>query len=239
MISLPIEKPEVPRAFDRVAGAYDLLTAMNPGYRTHLRYSARRLRLPARARILDLCCGTGLSTEALLEAYPDAAITALDGSPEMLRKAQEKPWAAQVSWVQGDAMDPAASGVTGPFDGVLMAYGIRNVTDPDLCLQRLFGLLAPGGRICLHEYSVRGSRYATTLWNAVTLGVIIPSGAALSHGSDLYRYLRRSVLSFDSVSQLERRMRWAGFRQVHTEPMSGWQRGIVHSFLGARPTARG
>jgi len=51
--------------FDRIARRYDLLTRMNPGYVKHLRWSARLLCLPPGARILDLCCGTGLSTAAL------------------------------------------------------------------------------------------------------------------------------------------------------------------------------
>ena len=54
------EKPGVPRQFDRVARTYDLLTAMNPGYNRHLRSSAERMALSPGARVLDLCCGTGL-----------------------------------------------------------------------------------------------------------------------------------------------------------------------------------
>src|SRR5690606_9300915 len=66
------EKQQVPSEFDRVARTYDLLTGMNPGYLKHLRMSAERLALPARARVLDLCCGTGQSTEALRTVYPGA-----------------------------------------------------------------------------------------------------------------------------------------------------------------------
>ena len=53
--------------------------------------------------------------------------------------------------------------------------------------------------------------------------------------SDIYRYLRRSVLEFDGVSAFERRLRRHGFTHVRTEPVDGWQRGIVHSFYARRP----
>lgn len=228
------EKASVPGEFDRVSRSYDLLSALNPGYSSHLRRSAERLELGAGARILDLCCGTGLSTAQIRAAFPDAEIVGLDASAGMLEEARRKNGLSDVRWVHGDAMDPAASGVTGPFDGILMAYGIRNVPDPDLCLERLRHLLADGGTICLHEYSVRGSRWATAVWNAVMFGIVIPLGLVFARTTKIFRYLRRSVLDFDSVSELEDRMRRAGFTEVRTRPMGGWQRGIVHSFLARR-----
>lgn len=232
------DKTRVPKAFDAIAPSYDLMTGLNPGYRAHLRLSAERMRLAPASRILDLCCGTGLSTQAVADTYPDAEIVAVDGSQAMLSAARRKPLSARVDFLHGDAMDPARSaGIQGPFDGIMMAYGIRNVTDPDLCLERLFELLAPGGVLCMHEYSVADSTKSRVIWNAVTLGMIIPLGLITATKSPIYRYLRRSVLEFDGVRALERRLTTKGFTDVHTEPMRGWQRGIVHTFLARRPGA--
>ncbi|MEZ4255612.1 MAG: class I SAM-dependent methyltransferase [Polyangiales bacterium] len=231
----PEEKREVPHEFDRVAPTYDLLTGMNPGYRRHLRMSAERMALRPNARILDLCCGTGQSTAALRAVYPNATIVGLDASAGMLEKARTKDLGPNTSFVLGDAMDPAAAGISGPFDGILMAYGIRNVPDADTCLGRLRALLAPRGVICFHEYSVDDSLRARVLWNAVTLGVIIPGGLVTSPGSNIYKYLRRSVLDFDGVVAFEERLRRAGFVRIRTLPMDGWQKRIVHSFLAHAP----
>jgi ubiquinone/menaquinone biosynthesis C-methylase UbiE len=229
-----IDKQTVPTEFNRVARAYDLLSALNPGYRRHLEISARRLRLDRRPRILDLCCGTGLSTAAALAAYPDADVTALDASSGMLDVARKKRELAPAQFVLGDATDPAAAGISGSFDGILMAYGIRNVPDPDRCLANLRDLLEPGGRIAFHEYSVADSRYARTVWRAVSTGVIIPLGAVLSGSADIFRYLRRSVLEFDGVAAFCERLEGAGFSNVEVEAMGGWQRGIVHTFTASR-----
>ncbi len=229
-----LPKKRVPQQFDRIARGYDLLSSLNPGYHKHLEWSARRLEMPAGAEVLDLCCGTGLSTRALKRAQPKARLTGLDASAGMLERAASKPELAGVRWAHGNAMDPAAAGARGPYDAIFMAYGIRNVPDPDLCLQRLHGLLRPGGRICLHEYSVAGSRRSRVIWQLVTLGVVIPLGTIVTRSSTIFRYLRRSVMTFDSVTQLEERLRLAGFADVHTEPMDGWQRGVVHSFLGRK-----
>lgn len=224
-------KRGVPRDFDEVAATYDLLTGLNPGYHRHLRLSAQRLALRPRARILDLCCGTGLSTEALRAVYPDAHIVALDASEGMLAVARTKSALRGIELVRGDATDPSAAGVFGPFDGILMAYGIRNVPDPDRCLANVLALLAPGAPICFHEYSVADSISARAIWDAVCMGIIIPGGMLTVGDARIYRYLHRSVRGFDGVRDFEARLARSGFADVRTESMDGWQRGIVHSFL--------
>lgn len=220
--------------FDRVATRYNLLNTLNPGYRKHLRWSAERLGVGPRARILDLCCGTGLSTEALRRAYPGAELTALDASRGMIECAQRNSKLAGVRFLVGDAVDPKAAGAEGPYDGILMAYGIRNVMDRDLCLRNLRALLADGGRIAFHEYSVAGNPLGSAVWNVVASTVIIPMGGLLTSAPELFRYLRQSVNGFDSVPAFVARLQQAGFSEVQVQPMDGWQRGIAHTFLARK-----
>ena len=223
--------------FNRVAGTYDLLTALNPGYRRHLMLSARRLGLGLApdARILDLCCGTGQSTLALRAVYPHATLVGLDAAADMLQVARLRPELAGVTFLHGDAADPREAGVEGEFDAIMMAYGIRNVEARDACLAALRELLAPGAPVCFHEYSVAGSRWSRVTWRAVTTLIVTPLARVVAGDAGLFTYLRRSVLEFDSVAAFERRLTAAGFSEVRTLPMSGWQRGIVHSFLAQRP----
>jgi ubiquinone/menaquinone biosynthesis C-methylase UbiE len=232
--TLDVSKRQVPVEFDRVARRYDVLAALNPGYSRHLRVSARRLQAPGDGTLLDLCCGTGISTAALREEYPQAAITGLDASVQMLAVARDKDRLAGIEFVHGDAMDPRP--LAGGYDGILMAYGIRNMPDPDRCLVGVRELLRPGGVVCFHEYSVADSVWSRVVWNVVTVGVIIPLGFLTSPGSGIYRYLRRSVLDFDGVKEFTDRLARAGFVDVHTEPTDGWQRGILHSFVARRPS---
>ncbi|CQD10066.1 UbiE/COQ5 family methyltransferase [Mycobacterium lentiflavum] len=233
-----LPRRDVPDAFDVGAAAYDRLVGANPGYHTNLGRSARRMRLPGGGRglrLLDAGCGTGASTAALLAVAPHAEIIAVDAARGMLDAARAKPWPPSVRFVHARVEDLDEHGVTGPFDAILAAYLLRNLTDPEAQLRNFRELLRPGGTLAVHEYSVRDSRAATLIWHAVCWGIIIPAGWWRTRDSTLYRHLWRSALTFDGAARFRRRMQDAGFNAVRGETMSGWERNIVHTFLGEAP----
>jgi ubiquinone/menaquinone biosynthesis C-methylase UbiE len=233
-----LPRASVPAAFDVGATAYDRMVGANPGYHDHLRMSSHRMQIPdggRGARLLDAGCGTGASTAALLAAAPEAEIIAVDASEGMLRQARAKRWPSSVRFVRGRVEDLADLGVDGPFDGILAAYLVRNLPDPDGQLKRFLELLRPGGTLGVHEYSVRDSEPAVWIWNAVCWGIIIPSGWWHTRDTTLYRHLWRSVLAFDGAARFRRRLSDAGFVAVHSATVHGWQRNIVHTFLAQAP----
>jgi ubiquinone/menaquinone biosynthesis C-methylase UbiE len=235
---LGLHRGDLSAAFDAGAAAYDRLVGANPGYHAHLLLSARRMRIPNRGkglRLLDAGCGTGASTAALLTVAPEAEIVAVDASKGMLDAARAKEWPASVRFVHAPVEQLAEHGVTGPFDGILAAYLIRNVDDRDGQLRRFREMLRPGGTLAVHEYSVRDSRAATGVWHAVCWSIIIPAGWWRTRDTTLYRYLWRSVLAFDGAARFRRRLADAGFTSVHSETVPGWEANIVHTFLADAP----
>src|SRR5690606_35879756 len=166
----PIERRGLARSFDAHARTYDKLVGANPGYHEHLRLTTKRMGLRgggAGLRLLDVGCGTGASTAALLDAAPEAEIVAVDASGEMLAEARRKTWTGNVTFLQGNVEDLERAGVTGTFDGILAAYLLRNVEDPNAALRTFYGLLRPGAPLALHEYSVRDSARSRLVWSLV------------------------------------------------------------------------
>ena len=153
----------------------------------------------------------------------------------MLDAAQAKSWPPSVRFVHARIEELAEHGITGPFDGILAAYLLRNLADPDSQLRTFRTLLRPGGTLAVHEYSVRDSRGATRIWHAVCWGIIIPAGWWRTRNTTLYRHLWRSVLTFDGAARLRQRMSDAGFTAVGSETMPGWEHNIVHTFVGKAP----
>jgi trans-aconitate 2-methyltransferase len=78
---------------------------------------AARIELPPHAQVIDLGCGPGNSTEVLADRWPDADLTGLDSSPEMIAKASaaHPDWhwitaeIAQWATASGDVYDLAFS----------------------------------------------------------------------------------------------------------------------------------
>ncbi|HZS22230.1 MAG TPA: methyltransferase domain-containing protein, partial [Pseudonocardiaceae bacterium] len=193
---------DITREFDAAAASYNRLVAASPGYYRNLARSARRMQLPgggAGLHLLDLGCGTGASTLALLAAAPQARITAVDASAGMLAKARQADWPQRVSFVHAPVEKLASAGVHGPFDGILAAYLVRNLPDPDPVLATLCKQLAPGAPLAVHDYALDGRARSRAIWTAVCWSVIIPAGKVVTGRAALYRYLWRSVLRFDTV----------------------------------------
>ena len=80
-----------------------------------------------------------------------------------------------------------------------------------------------------------GRRRAGLVWTLVCWLVVIPLSWLVRGSPRLYRYLWRSVRDFDSTAVLHDRLGRAGFTGVEQLAVTGWQRGILHTFLAQRP----
>ena len=242
-----ITTQEVPLAFDEAAPSYDTMVALNPGYHAHLAAAAEALlaSVPASRplRLLDLGCGSGASTQALLGAAArvgrEVLVTGVDASSGMLEEARAKSWPDGVRFEHGLAQDLQAKraqfGLQPGVDGVLAAYLFRNVSERDEVLRDVHDLLRPGGVLVVQEYSVAHSRTADLIWSLVCWSVVIPLSWLTSRQTRLYRYLWSSVRGFDTVQTFVDRLYAGGFVDVEVSTVSGWQRGILHTFRARRP----
>jgi ubiquinone/menaquinone biosynthesis C-methylase UbiE len=242
-----ITTQEVPLAFDEAAPSYDTMVARNPGYHAHLAAAADALlesappSLPL--RLLDLGCGSGASTLALVRAGErlgrDVTVTGVDASSGMLDEARAKSWPEGVRFEHGLAQDLQLRreefGIPVGVDGVLAAYLFRNVSERDEVLRDVYELLQPGGVLVVQEYSVAHSRSADLVWSLVCWSVVIPLSWLTSRQTRLYRYLWSSVRGFDAVQTFVDRLYAAGFVDVEVATVPGWQRGILHTFRARRP----
>jgi demethylmenaquinone methyltransferase/2-methoxy-6-polyprenyl-1,4-benzoquinol methylase len=215
----------VQQMFNSIAPSYDLLNhllSMGLDRRWWSR-SARALKpilQRPESRVLDLCCGTGDMTAALLKLRPSNSpsgqpatpITGLDFSAHMLDRARIKYPAPRHNaiWVEGDAMHlpyPDAS-----FDLVTAAFGFRNLTNYAEGLAEIHRVLAPNGRLAILECNqpdgLSGALY--TLYFQHILPII---GGLISGDRAAYKYLPASVARFPRPPQMLRMLAQAGFTQ--------------------------
>src|ERR1700733_3315168 len=92
--------------FDRIASRYDLTnTVMTFGVDALWRRRAiAMLDAAPDARLLDLCCGTGVMTRDLAGGSTEGGVTGVDFSPAMLAIARARVAEPRVEFVEADAL---------------------------------------------------------------------------------------------------------------------------------------
>lgn len=214
---------EIQALFGEVAPRYDRLNRiLSLGLDQRWRRRAlEQLGLKPGARILDLCCGTGDLT--LAGARAGYRVTGADFTGPMLRIASGKFGASAVrpdGLIQADAQ--ALPFADAQFDGVTVAFGLRNVVDPCLALAECRRVLRPGGRLAVLEFF----RVPNPAWRSLFrfyFHGIMPwaARAAGSPRPQAYRYLPASVDDFISPDGFRAWMRDAGFGGIGTTSFSG------------------
>jgi trans-aconitate 2-methyltransferase len=105
---------------------------------------AARIELDAPARVIDLGCGPGNSTNVVARRWPLAAVTGIDNSAAMLAAAQRG--FPKQTWLQGDIArwQPEA-----PFDVVFSNAALQWVSDHRREFPRLLTHVATGGALAV------------------------------------------------------------------------------------------
>lgn len=93
---------------------------------------------------IDLGCGPGNSTEVLAGRFPDALITGIDSSEDMLGDARQRLPGLQFEWADIGTWKPART-----FDVILANASLQWVPDHAELYPRLVSLLNPGGTLAV------------------------------------------------------------------------------------------
>ena len=100
-------------------------------------------------RVLDIACGTGLTSLAAAVAVgPQGSVVGTDISEGMIGRARQEAvqrGIANVSFQRADA--EALNFAGGSFDAALCSLGLMYVPDPAAALRLVYGVLRPGGRV--------------------------------------------------------------------------------------------
>jgi trans-aconitate methyltransferase len=119
------------------------------------------------AKVLDLGCGDGILMETVLQRWPNAYGVALDGSPEMLRRAAER-LGGDVVFVQADfnAPDWRERLPCDAFDAVVSGFAIHHSEDDRkrALYAEIFAHLEPGGVFINVEHIASVSRLGEELF---------------------------------------------------------------------------
>ena len=224
----------VQQLFNDIAPTYDLLNdVLSAGlHRVWKAAAVQWSRAAPGNAALDVCCGSGdLALRLATAVGSSGSVVGLDFAAAQLDVAARReteaasPRACNIAWLEGDATRlpfPDAS-----FDAATCGYGLRNVVDRAAALRELRRVLRPGASLAVLDFAHSESALTTAVQSAFLDGLVVPT-ARLAGAEAEYAYLKQSIESYPTGTELCRMAREAGFsRAVFHELAPGGLMGCL------------
>ena len=227
--------PRIAGMFDAIAPRYDLLNrVLSAGLDRRWRDKAvDALDLPPGARVLDLCTGTADLAVATVRRVPESSVLGVDFAGAMLRlglvKVASLGLARRIRLVRGDATRVPVASAT--CDAATIAFGIRNVAEPERALAEIARVLRPHGRLAILEFGQPRIPGLRSLYSWYFRYVLPAIGRLVSKHTSAYSYLPASVGTFPPPDEFAGIIARHGFSNVQAVPLTF---GIVYLYIARK-----
>jgi len=222
----------VQQMFNSIAPRYDLLNHVLSANVDRLWWwrTARRFRTVLAdpdAAILDICCGTGDMTMALLKRRPSNSRPVLAGDfargmlsrgalkfggPGVGAREAGEPYAVAL---EADALHLPIKSAS--LDLIVSAFGFRNLANYEAGLREFNRVLKPGGQLGILEFSEPGGLMGKAY--AVYFRRVLPAIGRMICGKDgPYSYLPTSVGNFPPPAEMVKLMQGTGYSECSWQP---------------------
>ena len=224
---------KVADVFHSVAEKYDAMNdIMSLGlHRLWKATTIKRSGVRQGQRVLDVAGGTGdLSRAFAKKVGPLGEVWLTDINSSMLTVGRDRLFdnGMIIPVVQCNAETlPFPSRY---FDCVVVAFGLRNMTDKDRALAEMYRVLRPGGCLLVLEFSKVWAPLKP-LYDAYSFTLLPLMGALVANDADSYRYLAESIRMHPDQQTLQSMMQSVGFEDVNYVNMAG---GVVALHKGYR-----
>jgi len=222
--------------FGEIARRYDLLNhLLSAGLDRWWRRRTVRLAPPtSEGAVLDVCTGTAdLALAYWRYGRGRVRVVGADFCRPMLLLGQEKCRRARatgVVLVEADAQNLPFADDT--FQVVSVAFGLRNLSDPDRGLREMTRVCRPGGRVAVLEFGLPASPLFRRAYGWYFRRVLPKIGQALARNrQEAYNYLPASVDEFPEREALVARMAAAGLREIRYRPFT---LGVAELYVGVK-----
>jgi len=230
-------KEMVESMFDSIAWRYDFLNHFlsfgidRMWRRRVIKIISRHYRNP---EILDVATGTGDLAITAMRINP-LKITGIDISQNMLEIGREKilkkGLSDKISLMQGDSEKiPFRNDL---FDVTMVAFGVRNFSDPLKGLMEMNRVTRTNGMILVLEFSKPAGFLFRTVYNFYFRNILPFVGKMFSKDKAAYSYLPDSVAKFPDNEKFLELLRNAGFSGTRQVKLTG---GVASIYTGFKRT---
>ncbi len=229
------KRAEVESMFDSIAWRYDFLNHFL-SFGTDRSWRRKAVRTIGRrskpSTILDVATGTGDLAVASLKLGA-VKVTGIDISEKMLEIGKEKirksGLSDRIELAKGDSENilyPDNS-----FDISMVAFGVRNFSNPLAGLKEMRRVTKTGGIIMVLEFSRPVSFPFRQVYNFYFKNILPFFGKMFSKDKKAYAYLPDSVMSFPDNENFLKLLEEAGFTELEQKRLTG---GIASIYSGIK-----
>ena len=223
----PEEKTHrVENVFSSVVSEYDLMNdIMSLGvHRLWKRQAVHLCAIRKKFHVLDLAGGTGdLAMLIHNQLGEDGQVTLCDINANMLKQGKDrffnKGIIKRVNYVQANA--EFLQFADNCFDCMIIAFGLRNVTDKDAALRSMYSKLKYGSQLVILEFSKIVIPFMDKLYDQYSFKLIPLIGNLIANDEASYQYLVESIRMHPDQKTLLSMMKKAGFENVQYHNLSG------------------
>ena len=226
----PGNPDQVQNLFNDLSPRYDLLNDLF-SFGLHRVWKKKLLKILKPTfgeKWIDLCCGTG-DMAILLARYMKSSknITGIDSASHALLVARErsKQKYSSIEWINGDALQTNLA--SNEFDGLLMSYGLRNLSSSYEGLREALRILKPGGRAGILDFRSFEGGSIKGLFQKIYLSLYVVPIASLFGLGQEYSYIKKSLINFPSGEKQIHLALSAGFKKAEYQILAMGQMGIL------------
>lgn len=200
--------------FDSISSKYDLANKIiSMGIDRNWRQKLVKIvaKKPG-ADVLDLATGTGDVIVDLLRIAKPHHIVGIDPAEGMLEIARMKIKGEISELRAGDAQNLKLD--DNSFDFATIAFGIRNIPNPQKALKEMYRVLKPGGEALVLEFSLPENRLIRSAFLFYLRNILPKLGAMVTGELSAYLYLDKTIESFPYGKEFAKLLADAGFSHV-------------------------
>ncbi|HVL58647.1 MAG TPA: class I SAM-dependent methyltransferase [Burkholderiaceae bacterium] len=181
---------------------------------------------PGDGPVLDLACGTGISTLSIARRFPQRRVIGVELREEYLQVARAKLARERIGNVELVLCRAEEYDSPHAFDCVTSSY-LAKYADLPLLTRRSARMLRPGGLLMMHDFTLPPQPLLRAIWRLYFVLMRNTVARALPQWREIYVGLPALIERTRWLSELPRELERNGFRRIRREYQTLYGSAIV------------